>query len=276
MSNPLVSVTIASKNEEKNIGHCLESLKKQSYLKKAIEIIVVDNNSTDRTKDIALEYTSLVYNKGPERAAQRNYGMLEKSKGKYLVFLDADMSLSQNLLEKAVEKLEKSESSALYIPERVTGNSYQSKVRNFERSFYNGTSIDCVRIIRADVFKKINGFDESLTGPEDWDLDKRIRQVGKVAILGDVCLYHNESNFNLKKYLSKKSYYSQTCQKYIEKWGKNDADIKKQFGFKYRFLTVFLEKGKWRKMLFNPHLAIGMYFLRLLVGATYLKRGKEL
>jgi len=40
-----------------------------------IEIIVVDNNSTDRTKEIAARYTEKVYNFGPERSAQRNFGV---------------------------------------------------------------------------------------------------------------------------------------------------------------------------------------------------------
>ncbi len=53
--NPLVSVTITTKNEEKNIENCLKSILEQSY--KNIEIIVVDNNSTDKTKEIALKYT---------------------------------------------------------------------------------------------------------------------------------------------------------------------------------------------------------------------------
>lgn len=50
---PLVSIVITTKNEEKNIGNCLESMKVQTYSQEKIEIIVVDNNSTDTTKEIA-------------------------------------------------------------------------------------------------------------------------------------------------------------------------------------------------------------------------------
>ena len=101
-SLPLVSIIITTKNEEKNIGRCLKSIKKQACPN--IEIIVVDNNSIDKTKQITKKYTKNVFNKGPERSAQRNFGA-QKAKGKYLLFLDADMTLSPQLIKKAVHKL---------------------------------------------------------------------------------------------------------------------------------------------------------------------------
>ncbi len=73
---------------------------------KNIELIVVDNNSTDGTKTIAQKYTNKVYNFGPERSAQRNYGAA-KSKGKYPVFLDADMELSPLHLPEFVQAIKK-------------------------------------------------------------------------------------------------------------------------------------------------------------------------
>ncbi len=71
----LVSVIVTTKNEEKNIANCLKSIKGQSYPQEKIQIIVVDNNSSDSTTKIAKRFTDKVYNKGPERSAQRNYGI---------------------------------------------------------------------------------------------------------------------------------------------------------------------------------------------------------
>jgi glycosyltransferase involved in cell wall biosynthesis len=48
-----------------------------------IEIIVVDNNSGDRTKEISADFIDKVYNVGPERSAQRNHGLLKVAVGKY-------------------------------------------------------------------------------------------------------------------------------------------------------------------------------------------------
>ena len=85
-----VSIIITTKNEQDVIKDLLKSIKGQTY--KNIEIVVVDNNSTDKTKEIAGRYTKLVFNKGPERSAQRNYGV-EKCTGSFVVILDADMQL---------------------------------------------------------------------------------------------------------------------------------------------------------------------------------------
>jgi len=90
----------------------------------------------------------------------------------------------------------------------------------------------------------------------------------------EAVIYHNEAEFNLKKYLSKKGYYTQSFDKYISKWGKDDNDLKKQFGLSYRYFGVFLEKGKWKRLLAHPVLTGGMYFLRGSVGAVYLVNRK--
>ncbi len=100
---PLVSVVITTKNEEKNIENCLRSIRSQTF--KNIELIVVDNFSEDKTAEFAKKYTAKVYFKGNERSAQRNYGAKVAS-GKYLLYLDADMILSPNLIAECVEKCE--------------------------------------------------------------------------------------------------------------------------------------------------------------------------
>jgi glycosyltransferase involved in cell wall biosynthesis len=245
----------------------LKSIKNQSY--KKTEIIVVDNNSTDDTKLIAREYTNKVFNKGPERSAQRNFGV-SKSKGSWVLYLDADMILSRRVIEDCVKHI-KPGIVGMFIPEIVTGNSYWSKVRRFERSFYDGTVIDCVRFVDKKVFQKVGGFDLSLTGPEDWDFDKKVRQEGRVLVIKE-SLNHNESEFNMEKYLAKKSYYSKSINAYIKKWGCDNPDIKKQLGFYYRFFGVFFEQGKWKKLITHPLLTFGMYYLKFRVGLNYLKR----
>jgi len=61
MMQDLVSIIITTKNEEKNIENCLKSIKLQTYSN--IEIIVVDNNSSDQTKEISQKYTDKVLDK---------------------------------------------------------------------------------------------------------------------------------------------------------------------------------------------------------------------
>lgn len=265
----IVSVVITTKDEEEHIGNCLESIRNQSYSSKEIEIIVIDNNSSDKTKEIAKRYTEKVYNFGSERSAQRNFG-IQQAMGKYILYLDADMALSENAIQECIEKCEREGRIGLYIPERIIGKGYWIKVRDFERSFYNATCIDAVRFVQKDKFLEIGGFDESLTGPEDWDFDRRIKEIGKTDIINSL-IYHNEGEFNLKRYIKKKIYYARSFDAYIEKWGKEDPIVKKQLGFWYRYFWVFFNSDKWRRLIRYPLLTMGIYFLRIMVGVEYFK-----
>ena len=277
MNQIIVSVIVTTKNEEKNITNCLRSINNSMNSMDStnphVEIIVVDNNSSDNTIKIAKEFTDKVYNKGPERSAQRNFGV-EKARGKYILYLDADMILSKKVIEECVNKCEKEGCVASHIPERIIGKGFWIKVRDFERSFYNATCIDAVRFVKKDKLLKIGGFDENFFVAEDWDFDRRIRKTGKVDII-DAPLYHNEGRFNLKKYLEKKAYYSGNFDSYIKKWGRNDLLIKKQMGLWYRLFGVFIENAKWKRLMRHPQLTIRLYSLRFIVGIMYLKGGEK-
>lgn len=268
MSEPFVSVVITTKNEEAHIGHCLASVVGQSYPRASLEIIVVDNHSTDTTVAIARQYTDRVFEKGPERSAQRNFGVRE-SAGIWFLYLDADMTLSEDVIRACVKRAQKGDVVGLYISEVITGSGFWSAVRRFERSFYTGTVIDCVRFVKREAFDRVDGFDEMMSGPEDWDFDKKIRGIGRVDVI-DNSLYHNEAAFHLQRYLAKKRYYTKSFGRYVEKWGARDRDVRKQLGFSYRFVGVFLEAGKWKRILAHPILTAGMYTLRFLVGVGYL------
>lgn len=271
MTLPQVSVIVTTKNEEKNIDNCLGSVQRQTYPQDLIEIIVVDNASTDRTKELARRYTESVFDKGPERSAQRNFGV-RQAHGEYILYLDCDMILHNDVVKDCVDRIkENPDILGLYISEKVLGEGYFCRVRNFERSFYDATVIDCIRFLRKETFICLEGFDVTLSGPEDWDFDKRLRAKGRVD-LTRTPIFHNESDFNLKKYITKKGYYAQTFEAYAQKWGHDDPDVRKQLGLGYRFFGVFWENGKWRRLISRPDLALGMYFLRFLVGLQYLRK----
>ena len=256
---------VVTKNEEKNIENCLQSICSQTF--KSIELIIVDNFSKDKTVELAKKYANKIFYKGTERSAQRNYGFKVAS-GKYLLYLDADMRLSPKVIEECVEKCESAKIDALYIPERIIGESFWAKVRDFERSFYTGTVVDAVRFARKDISLEVEGFDESLVGPEDWDFDKKVRKIGRTSITCSA-LYHNEGQFSMKRYFSKKSYYASGLKKYVKKWGFNDPEISKQLGLQYRLFGVFVEEGKWKRLVRHPILAVGMHVLRIIVAIEY-------
>lgn len=297
---PLVSVVVTTLNNEKTLKECLSSVKAQTYPAGLIEIVVVDNFSQDRTKEIALEFTDLVFERGrgPRRTIQGNFGILEVASGYYILYLDADMILAPRTVEKCVERMITGECVALYIPEIFLGTRFVPRVRRFERSFYDGTVIDAARFFSKDIFCRVGGFHPWKIGVGDWDLDKEFRQRGKVELLCSYdynwmesfvtsyspaelvegmkkedfvypVLFNDEAEISLYKYLAKKGWYVGHFDAYIEKWGKNDPDVRKQFGFFYRFFGVFFERGGWKRLLRHPIVTVEMYFLKFLVGLIF-------
>ena len=265
-----LSVVITTRNEEANIANCIHAF---DAVRENVEIIVVDNASTDATTKIAADLGATVLDKGPERSAQRNLGW-RTAAADWIIVLDADMILPVALIGEILSTLVPHPSSlvplAYWIPEVRTGRGIRVKARNFERSFYDGTCIDALRLFHKSVLEKTGGYDENLiAGPEDWELDIRVLATdAKCAVLKNH-LIHNEKQLTLKRMLEKKAYYTKSMATYQAKW-KDHPALKKQFGLYYRFLGVFIENGKWKRLLRHPILAIVMYFERFAVGLTYL------
>jgi len=255
-NKPLVSIIIPTKNEEKNIEVCLKSIKSQAY--KKIETIVVDNNSKDKTREIARKYTKLVFNKGPERSAQRNYGA-KKAKGNYLLFIDADMKLSKNVVKECVEMIKTEINGGIVIPEKSIGKSFWAKCKALERSFYIGVDwIEAARFFSKEIFNEFKGYDEKQTGTEDFDLPQRIKdRFGGNSILRiNSFIYHHEGNLSLFYTLKKKYYYAKTAKTYAKS---NSKYFKQQANPLNRYVLYFSDPIK---LFRNPLLGIGMLFMK--------------
>ena len=262
-----LSVVITTRNEEANIANCIRAF---DGFRDRVEIVVVDNASTDRTKAIAAELGAKVLEKGPERSAQRNLGW-QTAVSSWVVVLDADMILPRETVEEILRRTEgPSAVDAYWIPEVRTGSGLRVKARNFERSFYDGTCIDALRLFKRSVLEATGGYDETLiAGPEDWELDIRVLATGAKCEVLPSHLIHNERQLTLRRMLAKKAYYSKSMAAYQAKW-KGHPALKRQFSVVYRYLGVFVENGKWRRLLRHPILAAVMYFERVMVGVTYL------
>ena len=174
-----LSVVITTRNEADNIESCIRPF---DDFRDDVEVVVVDNGSTDETKEIAARLGAKVFDKGPERSAQRNFGW-RISSAQWVIILDADMILPpdtvEEILQIASSPLKEGGVAAYWIPEVRTGKGIRVKARNFERSFYNGTCVDALRLFNVSVLEETGGYDENLiAGPEDWDLDMRVLAAG--------------------------------------------------------------------------------------------------
>lgn len=269
MSGVVLSVVIATRNEEPNIARCIDAF---ADFRNCIEVIVVDNASEDNTKKIAIEHNAVILEKGPERCAQRNFGW-QNAAAPWVLILDADMIMPEATIRtilKAISCEDPLSPVAYWIREVRSGNGFRVKARNFERSFYDGTTIDALRLFRRDILEKTGGYDENLLpGGEDWDLDIRIKSLGMPLAVIDAYLVHNEMQLSIGKMLEKKAYYSKGLALYKAKWPNNKA-VEMQFSIWYRFIGVFVEHGKWKRILRHPILFAAVIGERIAVGAVYL------
>ena len=277
MKNKLVSIVITTKNSSQYIEACLKSIKTQIY--KNIEIIVIDNNSKDKTKEIAQKYTKFVFNKGPERSAQRNFGG-SKSKGEYLLFIDSDMELSKDIVNHCVIKIneQKSETEGMkikgiIIPEKSFGEGFWAKCKALERSYYLGVDwLEAPRFFSKDVFDEFQGYDLSQTGTEDYDLPQRIKSKYGIKTIGRInsFIYHNEGRLSLFYTLNKKFYYAKTINVYAER-KINKGYFNKQGNILERYKLFFSDP---KKLFRNPIIGLGMLFMKTMefsvIGIGYL------
>lgn len=251
----LVSIVVTTKNEEKNIEKLLSNIRNQTY--KDIEIIVVDNNSTDRTVKVARKFTNMVYDKGPERSAQRNFGV-RKAKGKYVLIVDADMELSSGVIGSCVENVHNHK--ALIVPEKTLGNGFLASIRKFEREMYMGDpTIEVARFFEKKTFEEFDGYDLSLTGTEDYDLPKRIMdKYGKNSIgWAKEWIFHHEESLTLAKLLMKRFYYARKSVRYVKKhpdliWVQGNMILRPAY---FR---------NWKKFINKPFIALAFIFVRIL------------
>lgn len=258
-NEPLVSIIIPTKNSASTLEACLKSINNQTY--KNIEVIVVDNNSADNTKSIARKFTNLVFDKGPERSAQRNFGA-SKSKGEYLLFIDSDMELEEKVVEDCVYKINiNNNSKAVIIPEVSFGEGFWAECKALERSFYIGVDwIEAARFFRKDVFDKVGGYDENCISGEDFDLHLRVKKLNKIRTIerSDHFIRHNEGRPSIFVLLKKKFYYGGKITNYQKKLS-NKKYFNNQVSILNRY-TLFFKKPL---ILFkNPLKGFGVIFLK--------------
>lgn len=262
----VVSVIITTKNEAEKLPACLKSIQQQTY--KHIEIIVVDNNSSDDTKQVALSFHVRLFDKGPERSAQRNYGA-SVSRGAFLLFLDADMELTPRVVEECMEAVrEKSTNKgikliAVVVPEKSFGKGFIARCKAMERSFYLGVGwIESARFFRREAFLEIGGYDESLTGPEDFELAQRVKLRFGDTSTGRITAFilHNEGFLTLSTTLKKKFYYGKKMKTYRLKTSAKGY-FGKQASIMERYRLFFSKSSIIRQ---DPITFLGMIVLKTL------------
>lgn len=202
----MLSIVVPTYNEENYLPRLLSSLKRQTF--RDFEIIVADNNSQDRTREIALNYGCKVV-QGGYPSEGRNRGA-EAAIGNIILFLDADVVIhSPYFLESTVKEFEnRNLSVATCMVKPLNGG----KVDKILHEFYNNYSRltqpirphapgFCI-FSRQEIHKKIKGFDETIKFAEDHDYVIRAGKIGRFRILKSAPLYVSIRRFKKDGYLN--------------------------------------------------------------------------
>jgi glycosyltransferase involved in cell wall biosynthesis len=178
--HPDYSIIIPAYNEEDLLPKTLRTLKlaMAACPQWRGELIVTDNASTDRTAELARELgAQVVFEPHRQIARSRNSGA-KASRGRFLVFVDADTEVSPTLLAAALQEL----ASDRYWGTRLTIGFWVTLSR--WRQWACGAFVFC----RREAFEAVGGFDEAYYCAEEIHLSKALRRWGRTRQLKMVIL----------------------------------------------------------------------------------------
>lgn len=209
---PLVSVVVPTKDSARTLERCLASVRAQDHA--ALELLVVDNSSTDGTPEIAARYADRVITAGPERSTQRNVG-LDLSTGEWALWIDSDMVLEPDVVSTALRAAAQESADAVFIRESSFGPGYWTACRRLERRCYVGEPlIEAPRLVRRALFVQHGGFDGAVAGQEDADLRMRLLAAGTPTAWSDGEIHHDEGRLTLRGIVRKRLYYGRSIPAY--------------------------------------------------------------
>lgn len=201
--DPEVSIIIPVYNVEKWIARTIESIKNQVY--QNYEAIIVDDGSTDNTKNIILKYTcdpriKLILRNHQGVSSARNYGLIN-SKGKYIAFLDGDDYWDINFLSDMINHIEKSDSDICFCGVRAVDENKRLLFENFPNiEIFNGKVLSNYLlgdiqiptgsyIVKKDIINKYNlKYSEDCKVFEDQEFRIKLLAVGRVSCVKEILL----------------------------------------------------------------------------------------
>lgn len=273
---PIVSVVMPTYKGSDDISKTIQSIQKQSY--PAIQIIVVDDNGAGTEEQLATEkivkqFPNVEYYKhevNKNGSAARNTG-ISHAKGKYVALLDDDDVWKENKIERQVERMESLDSSYgfVYGPFISVGaKGRESKINGGLEGFilYEflmgkvriGSSL---MLVRTDVLREMNGFDESFRRHQDWELICRILAKYKVAYEPHALTYkylkRRNSPNSLDKITEHRLFFLNKMDYLIKALG--DSKRNEIYSYHYMFLAKesirrnnFKAANAWIKKTNNP------------------------
>lgn len=188
-----ISIVIPARNEERYLAECLEAIAAQRTQRR-IEVIVVDNGSTDRTQEIARVHGVRVVEEPVQGVGSARRAGTALARGRYVLHIDADTRLPHSFVEKALERFHAEPTLVCVGGQMVWYDAPQYK--NTIRAFLFMMLVPLVRLVShgalgpmgnnmmfpRSVYEQCKGFDLSLKFGEDADLTRQLSRYGDVVL----------------------------------------------------------------------------------------------
>lgn len=270
MNYPKVSIVVIARNEEKMLPACLDALARLDYPKEEMEIVVVDDRSTDETREVIKRYpVKCVLGNMRGRGSARNSG-IKASSGEFIAFTDADCIVARDWLIKMVKGFDGPETAGCggaigsfrvkTIFEKCTDLILCVQKQAIEgEAFFLPFIVTCNAIFRREALDRVGLFDPAVPFGEDIDIGWRLLLQGyRFNYLADAVVWHRDRS-NAFSFCDRIFRYGATQSLILRRYS---ALIKKK-----RFLMPYLPKLKFNKITAAPFLMFARLFY--LAGEIY-------
>ena len=209
-----VSVIIPTYNQSTLLSEAIKSVLSQTFTD--YELIIIDDESTDNTKEIVADYQKdtdkirYVFQKNGGPSAARNTG-IKKSNGEYIAFLDHDDLWLPDKLMKQVKFLDNNMNYAMVFADvyEFNGNiiTEEKKLREIDRRHMSGYILKYLILrcfipspsvmIRKSIVKEIGYFDTRFLFSQDWDYYIRVARKHEIGFLDEVLVGYRRHSGNI-------------------------------------------------------------------------------
>ena len=233
--DPLISVIIPCYNHAHFLGDAISSVNKSEQAD--VEIVIVDDGSADDAGEVARSFsrTTYVRQKNAGLARARNRG-LQESRGRFLVFLDADDMLAPGALDIGVSAMAAHTRAAMVYGRcrrMASDGTIQStpEQRRIERDHYrellkgNYIWMPAMAMFRREALERAGGFDPSVNAAADYGVYLRVARTHPLHDHGRVVAYYRKHDDNMSGNAGRMLQESLTVLRRERPYAEHDASL---------------------------------------------------
>jgi len=201
MEKPKVLVIIPVYNGEKTLRPCLSSVLNQTY--ENYEVIAIDNNSTDNTKDIIKEFQEknkslfYIFESSIGRSSARNAG-IKKADGEIIAMTDSDCIVPDNWIEELIQPIiYENEFAVTGSEDDLVKNYWTKNIQKANSAFVKlglndnyASNVDTKNFAIKSALMKELMFDPNIKALEDFELYLRLKRIAKIRFLPFIKVGH--------------------------------------------------------------------------------------